>query len=229
MGDIGRSGGAEDPERLIARLRAGDETAFRELVHEHHRAMIGLARTFVGNQATAEEVVQDTWVAVISGLSGFEGRSSLKSWIFGILANKARTRAVRERRVVTFADLGQDAEPAVDPDRFKTSGMWADPPAAWADFDPERIVAGRQLLAHVWVALENLPPAQRSVVLLRDVEGMDAEEACSILGVSEANQRVLLHRGRSRIRQAIETLFAEPGGRRDADQPARPYSARRKV
>jgi RNA polymerase sigma-70 factor (ECF subfamily) len=229
MSDIGRPEGAQDPERLVARLRAGDETAFRELVREHNRALIGLARSFVGNQATAEEVVQDTWVAVITGLSGFEERSSLKSWIFGILANKARTRAVRERRVVTFADLGHDADPAVDPDRFKTSGMWADPPDAWTDFDPERIVAGRQLLAHAWAAIENLPLAQRGVVILRDVEGMDAEDACALLGVSEANQRVLLHRGRSRIRQAIETLLAEPGVRRDADRPAPPYSTRRKV
>lgn len=211
-------GGGEDhtdkkdteSDAFLARLRGRDEAAFRYLVRSLHGAMISLARSFVRSRATAEEVVQDTWVAVITGLSGFEGRSSLKSWIFGILVNKARTRGVRDGRIVTFSDLGVEGDPAVDPDRFKSNGMWADPPGGWSDITPERIVAGRQILEHVWAALETLPPAQRSVIILREVEGLGPEEACLILGVSEANQRVLLHRGRSRIRQAMETLLDAP-------------------
>lgn len=210
-------GGSESQERresgaFLARLRARDEAAFRQLVRELHTAMISLARSFVKGHATAEEVVQDTWIAVITGLSGFEGRSSLKSWIFGILVNKARTRGVREGRTVAFSDLGIEGDPAVDPGRFASSGMWRDPPGRWHDITPERIVAGRQMLEHAWAALETLPPAQRSIIILRDVEGLQAEEACTILGVSEANQRVLLHRARSRIRQAMETLLGAKGG-----------------
>lgn len=196
----------EDP--FVARLHARDDAAFRQLVRQHHRVMIGLARTFVRNSATAEEVVQDTWLAVISGLSGFEARSSLKSWIFGILVNKARTRAVRDGRTITFTDMSADGEPTVDADRFTPDGSWGDPPGTWTDINPERIVAGRQLLAHVMAILETLPPAQRSIVMLRDVEGLTADEARLVLGVTDANQRVLLHRGRSRIRQALEALLA---------------------
>lgn len=201
---------------MLARLRAGDESAFRQLVRDLNGAMLSLARTFVKTRPTAEEVVQDTWVAVISGLSSFEGRSSLKTWIFGILANKARTRGVRDGRTLSFSDLGRDAEPAVDADRFKPNSEWADPPAPWCEITPERIVAGRQILEHVRAMLDTLPEAQRSVILLRDVEGLDAEEACTILNVSEANQRVLLHRGRARLRQGLETLLAEP-------QPGQPH------
>lgn len=202
--------GEAEPDAAVVRLRAGDEVAFRELVRSLNGAMISLARTFVKSRPTAEEVVQDTWVAVITGLSGFEGRSSLKSWIFGILVNKARTRGARDGRTITFSDLGVDGDPAVDPGRFKPNGMWADPPASWCDLTPERIVAGRQMLEHVRAALDTLPPTQRSVIILRDVEGLEPEEACVILGVSEANQRVLLHRGRARLRQAMETLLARP-------------------
>lgn len=211
-------GGGEDhtdktdteSEAFLVRLRARDEHAFRHLVRSLHSTMLSLARTFVKSRATAEEVVQDTWLAVITGLPGFEGRSTLKSWIIGILVNKARTRGARDGRIVSFSDLGVEGDPAVDPDRFKSNGMWADPPGAWLDITPERIVAGRQMLEHVWAALETLPPAQRSVIILREVEGLGPEEACLILGVSEANQRVLLHRGRSRIRHALETLLDVP-------------------
>lgn len=155
--------------------------------------------------------VQDAWLAVITGLPGFEGRSSLKSWIFGILVKKVRTRGGRERRTVTFSDLGMEGDPAVDPDRFKANGMWYDPPARWTDITPEPIVAGRQMLEHARAALETLPPAQRSTIILRDVEGLSAEEACAILGVSEVNQRVLLHRARSPMRQAMERFSMAPG------------------
>ena len=199
-----------DETGLVSRLKGRDEEAFRELVHRHHGAMARLARTFVQSAATAEEVVQETWLAVLKGLDGFEGRSSLKTWIFSILANRARTRAVRDSRMVLFSEIGEEesGEPAVDPARFRPSGSWNEPPQPWDS--PEEQVASAQLLEHVRNAIDGLPGAQRAVVLLRDVEGCTAEEACNVLGVSETNQRVLLHRGRSRVRKALESLLAHP-------------------
>ncbi|HYZ42220.1 MAG TPA: sigma-70 family RNA polymerase sigma factor [Stellaceae bacterium] len=203
-----------ETDPLLERLLAKDENAFRVLVRRYHRTMISVARSFVGSQATAEEVAQDTWLAVINGLAGFEGRSTLKNWIFGILVNKARTRAGHESRMSNFADTGPDSSSPVDPARFGSDGSWTEPPSPWEMLDPERVVAGRQLLAHVADLLESLPAAQRAVVLLRDVEGMEVEDVCQILGVSHANQRVLLHRGRSRIREGVEALLRPPQGRR---------------
>ncbi len=159
---------------------------------------------------TAEEVVQDTWVAVISGLASFEGRSSLKTWIFGILANKARTRGVRTVAPSAFQTSGAMPSPPWMRTASSRTANGRTPPAPWCEITPERIVAGAQILEHVRAMLDTLPEAQRSVILLRDVEGLDAEEACTILNVSEANQRVLLHRGRARLRQGLETLLAEP-------------------
>ena len=149
-------------------------------------------------------------MAVIQGLPAFEQRSSLKNWIFAILANKARSRAVRDARTVTVADFAQevaDEEPFVDPARFDTSGSWTDLPTAWEDVTPERIVAGKQMLAHVGEAIEQLPPVQRSVLVLREIEGMEPPEVSVLLGISDANQRVLLHRARSRIREFMENLL----------------------
>lgn len=205
-----------DETGLVSRLKGRDEEAFRELVHRHHGAMVRLARTFVQSGATAEEVVQETWMAVLQGLDGFEGRSSLKTWIFSILANRARTRAVRDSRMVLFSEMGAEepGEPAVDPDRFRPSGSWNEPPQPWDLASPEKRAESAQLLEHVRNAIDGLPGGQRAVVLLRDVEGCAAEEACNVLGLSETNQRVLLHRGRSRVRKALEELLAPPKGTR---------------
>jgi RNA polymerase sigma-70 factor (ECF subfamily) len=201
-----------DEARLVSRLRSRDEEAFRELVRGHHGAMLRLAGTFVRSAATAEEVVQETWLAVLQGLDGFEGRSSLKTWIFSILANRARSRAVRDGRMVLFSEIGEEetGSPAVDPSRFAPSGSWSEPPPPWGLNSPEARAVSAQLVEHVRKAIDELPAAQRAVVLLRDVEGCTAEEACNVLGVSETNQRVLLHRGRSRVRKALELLLAHP-------------------
>jgi RNA polymerase sigma-70 factor, ECF subfamily len=192
---------------LLPLLRERDETAFRELVKSYNAGMLNLARTFVRNQATAEEVVQETWVAVLQGLDRFEGRSSLKSWIFSILVNRARTRAVRDGRMVLFSEMETDTDSsgaAVDPSRFKASGFWDQPPRPWDDLTPERLLNSSEMADHVRRALDQLPEAQRAVVIMRDVVGHSSEETCDILGISETNQRVLLHRGRSRIRSRLE-------------------------
>jgi len=202
--------GMKEPADLYARLRSGDQVAFRSLVNRLHRSLIGVAMGFVGNRATADEVVQETWLAVIEGLDCFEQRSSLKNWIFAILANKARTRAVRDRRTITVADFAgefSDDEAAVAPFRFDASGSWSAPPAAWDEVTPEKIVAGRQMLEHVSAAIDQLPPAQRSVLILREVENIPAPEVSSLLGITESNQRVLLHRARLRIREQIERVL----------------------
>lgn len=195
---------------MLERLRARDEAAFRQLVRHHHVGMVGFARTMIKTRASAEEVVQDTWMAVISGLSGFEGRSSLKSWIFGILVNKARTRAAREGRTITFSDIGDPDGPAVDPDRFNGRGRWSDPPEGWSDITPERILAGKQLWRYVEAIIETLPAGQRSVVTLRDIQQMSPEETSTVLGITDVNQRVLLHRARSKIRRELEKRLSRP-------------------
>jgi RNA polymerase sigma-70 factor (ECF subfamily) len=205
-----------DESGLLSRLRDRDEEAFRELVRRHHGVLLRLAGTFVRSAATAEEVVQETWLAVLQGLDRFEGRSSLKTWIFSILTNRARTRAVRDGRMVLFSEIRDDesGDPAVDPDRFGPSGSWNEPPQPWDLASPEARAVSAQLAEHARNAIDELPGAQRAVVLLRDVEGCTAEEACNVLGVSETNQRVLLHRGRSRVRKALEVLLAHPKGTR---------------
>lgn len=176
----------------------------------------GWPQTFVRSPATAEEVVQETWLAVWQGLDGFEARSSLKTWIFSILANRARSRAVRDGRMILFSEIGEEEPggPAVDPSRFGASGSWSQPPQPWDLTSPEGRAASAQLVEHVRKAIDELPASQRAIVLLRDVEGCTAEEACNVLGVSETNQRVLLHRGRSRVRKALEALLARPKGTR---------------
>jgi RNA polymerase sigma-70 factor, ECF subfamily len=200
---------------LIESLKAGDERAFASLVDEHSSALLRVARAHVGSRAVAEEVVQETWLAVIKGLDRFEGRSSLKTWIFSILTNTAKTRGQRERRSVPFSALnGNDPETdsgAVDAERFlppddgRYPGHWSVGPTAW-ETPEEGLVSGetRQVILD---AIEQLPPAQRTVVTLRDVEGWPAEEICDVLNVSEGNQRVLLHRGRAKVRTALEQYF----------------------
>ena len=202
----------QEPSDLYLRLRAGDEQAFSALVRKYQKSLIGVAQTFVRNRATAEEVVQDTWLAVIEGLAAFEGRASLKNWIFAILANKARSRAVRDGRVVavgSFTEEAEEGEPIIASSRFDSSGGWLSSPALWDEVTPERVVAGRQIWSHVADAIDGLPPAQRAVLTLRDVEQMDSGEVCKILDITDANQRVLLHRARARIREFIEQLLAK--------------------
>jgi RNA polymerase sigma-70 factor (ECF subfamily) len=197
---------AQDAE-LLARLRAGDEEAFERLVTRHYATMLAVALTYVKGRSVAEEVVQETWLAVIQGLDRFEGRSSLKTWIVSILVNKAKTRGVREARSVPFAALaGADDEPAVPADRFRGPGdafpgHWRAYPGNW---DAAAAAQDRETLRVVMGAIAELPLAQRTVIRMRDVEGYTPEEVCAALDLSEGNQRVLLHRARSRVRAALE-------------------------
>jgi RNA polymerase sigma-70 factor, ECF subfamily len=196
---------AADPDAaLLAGVATGEEDAFVELVARHHATMLRLARFHVASAAIAEEVVQDTWVAVLRGLDSFEGRSTFRTWLLRILLNRARSTGVREHRSVAVGDV----TPAVDPTRFDATGAWASPPRHWEDEIDDRLDA--QALAGVLRSgLESLPERQRDVMLLRDVDGFSTVEVCAALDISEANQRVLLHRGRSRLRAALE---AELGG-----------------
>ncbi len=193
---------------LLARLRAGDEAAFEALVARYYGTMLAVAESYVKGRSVAEEVVQESWLAVISGLDRFEGRSSLKTWIFSILVNKAKTRGVRESRIVPFAALaGEDDAPAVAPERFRGPedafpGHWRAYPANWQPADV--VVEDQETLRVAMRAIAELPPAQQTVIRMRDVEGYSSEEVCSALDVSEGNQRVLLHRARSRVRTALE-------------------------
>jgi RNA polymerase sigma-70 factor (ECF subfamily) len=202
---------------LIDRLRSGDEATFVCLVNTYSASLKRLALAFVSTDAVAEEVVQETWLAVLTGIARFEGRSSVKTWIFKILTNRAKTRAIRERRTINFSELEDPKEadrPAVDPSRFLPAahptypGHWARPPEAWSA-SAEDAVVGREMMGVLQRELERLPPGQRVVVALRDVHGWPAAEVCDVLGLSEANQRVLLHRGRSRLRGVLEAYFAE--------------------
>lgn len=207
-----------ESDPLLERLLAKDETAFKVLVRRHHHTMVSVARGFVGSHAIAEEVAQDTWLAVIAGLSRFERRTTLKNWIFAILVSKARTRAEGEREIPDFTGFEGDPPAIPNPAGSSPDGTGAEPPVAWEELDPERIVAGRQLMAHVADLLDALPAGQRSVVMLRDFEGLEPEDACRILGISAANQRVLLHRGRTRIRDGLLALLAQPPARRHIPQ-----------
>jgi len=191
---------------LLARLRDGDEAAFVELVGRYQGALLRVARTFVPSDAVAEEVVQDTWMGVVRGIDRFEGRSSFKTWLFRILVNRARTSGVREHRSVPL----DPTEPAVSPDRFDGTGAWAEPVSPWeADVD-DRLVADSWAPA-LRAAIGELPDRQRDVVLLRDVEGLSSTDVCEVLGLSEGNQRVLLHRGRSRLRTVLESELRTRG------------------
>jgi RNA polymerase sigma-70 factor (ECF subfamily) len=196
---------------FLARLRAGEQTAFRDLVRQHHTGFVRLARVFCRVHATAEEVVQESWIAVLTGIGAYAGEAPLKAWISGIVVNKARSRAVRDGRIRSFSDFaGQNDEEAngLDVERFTANGAWAEPPAPWDGLTPEREAADRELLGHLAEAIEMLPEAQRAVVLLRDVEGVEPAEICRMLAISEGNLRVLLHRARTRLRAAIDIRLA---------------------
>jgi RNA polymerase sigma-70 factor (ECF subfamily) len=202
----------EDPGpelAIVERLRAGDEAAFRELVRRHHKAMVHFAESFVRSRAIAEEVAQDAWLGVIKGIDRFEGRSSLSTWIYRIVANIARTRGEREHRTATTMTVTAevaDATPSVQPSRFTGRagrGVWSEPPAPWSELPDERLLA-RSTFEQVADIAANLSENQRRVFVLRDIEGMTSTEVCGLLDLSEVNQRVLLHRARSRVRAGLE-------------------------
>ena len=200
---------AADEAELLARLRDGDERAFEMLVDRHYGTMLAVARGYVKSRAVAEEVVQEAWLGVLKGLDRFEGRSSLRTWIIRIVANIAQTRGAREARSVPLSSLAPEGEEAaVDPDRFRGRddafpGHWRAYPSDWRAL-PEHALLGRETLALVMAAVSELPPAQRQVIVLRDISGLSSEEVCEALDISGGNQRVLLHRARSRVRSALE-------------------------
>jgi RNA polymerase sigma-70 factor (ECF subfamily) len=206
------AGAGPDPDaQLLDGLRRGDEDAFRTLINEHGPFLMRLVMMHVPSRAIAEEVVQDTWLAVLTGLDRFEGRSSLRTWIASIALNKARTRGTREGRILPFALLRRRYEegggPAIDSDRFQgrrgeRPGWWASPPLAWEE--PERQLEAAETRDVLLRAIRDLPPRQREVIALRDISGWDAEEVRNALDLSETNQRVLLHRARSKVRAALE-------------------------
>ena len=185
-------------DELLERLRAGDEEAFVALVGKHNRALFYVARSFVPTDAIAEEVVQDTWMAVVRGLNKFEGRSSIKTWLVNIAINRARSAGTRESRTPPLSR----AEAAVDPNRFDKTGHWMTPPEYFVEDTEDRVIAGL-LSKRIRSSLDKLPESQRQVVTLRDVEGLNSKEVCQMLEITEGNQRVLLHRGRSRLRQDL--------------------------
>jgi RNA polymerase sigma-70 factor, ECF subfamily len=194
---------------FMARLRRGDDAAYRTLVRQLHGSLVGLATSIIGSRAQAEEVVQDTWLAVFSGIGSFEGRSTLTTWVFSIVLNRSRTRASREGRLVGLPALMEGTSPggrAVDSSEFKPDGHWIEAPRLWDEISPERIVGGRELRDHIMAAIDRLPAGQRAVIILRDLEGCDAEEVCTLLDITAENQRVLLHRARGRVRQAIDEV-----------------------
>jgi RNA polymerase sigma-70 factor, ECF subfamily len=202
---------------LVAALRRGDERAFMMLVDRHGPAMLRLALMYVPTRAVAEDVVQEAWLGVLNGLDGFQGRSSLRTWIFRILINTAKTRGQRERRTVPFSSLwvpDADDEPAVPPDRFQQPGdpspnHWVrGQPVSWENVPEERLLS-LEILERVRDAIETLPPNQREVIRLRDVAGWTSPEVCEVLDISPTNQRVLLHRARSKVRRAIEQYLNE--------------------
>ena len=200
---------------LVAALRGGDETAFMMLVERYQPAMLRIARMYVSTNAVAEDVVQDAWVGVLKGLDGFEGRSSLRTWIFRILVNTAKTRGQREARSLPFSSVwaaDPDGESSVDSDRFLplghpfSPGAWAEPPVEWESTPEERLLS-KEVLTEVSRAIEALPPNQREVIRLRDVLGWPSSEVRNALDISETNQRVLLHRARTKVRRALESYL----------------------
>jgi RNA polymerase sigma-70 factor (ECF subfamily) len=197
---------------IVALLRKGDERAFSELVSKSHGVLIRRALRSVANRAVAEEVVQETWIAVIDGIHRFEGRSSLNTWIFSILIRKATDRGVRESRQINFSALASDCvdgqEEAVDPSRFCTfselAGGWALPPRSWDELTPERLLASKQAFKALSKAVDELPPLLREVLMCKDVEGLESKDICKQLEITETNLYVRLHRARERVRKAVE-------------------------
>ena len=209
--------GSADDLSLLEQLRSGNEEAFVALIDRYAPTMLRLSMVYVKAWTVAEEVVQETWMAILEGLGRFEGRSSLKTWMFRILTNRAKTRAQREGRSIPFSSLEvrdpDHVEPAVDPERFwpvdhRWSGGWVSFPSNWEEMPEDRMLS-QETRARIREAIEALPPSQREILILRDIEGWKSEEACSLLGISEVNQRVLLHRARSKVRGVLEKYFEE--------------------
>jgi RNA polymerase sigma-70 factor (ECF subfamily) len=203
-----------DDAVMTAAIRAGDEAAFVAFASAHQAGLLRLARLWTKNDALADEVVQDAWAALLEGIDRFEGRSSLKTWLCGTVINLARSRLRKEGRTVPLSSVGADPdEPSVDPDRFAGNDVpWVDhwhvPPKPFPD-DPEGGAMRAELRASLEEAIAELPEPQRSVLLLRDVEGLSGEEVCNVLGLTDTNQRVLLHRARSKVRAFLERIFTE--------------------
>lgn len=202
---------ASDDERLIRALRGRDEAAFAALIARYHEQLIRLAMAYVSSRAVAEEVVQETWIGVLQGIDRFQGRAAFRTWLFRILINQAKRRGARESRSVPFTALAAaqpgDNEPAVDPERFLPeghpyAGHWTAFPRDWQQTPEERLLSA-ETRALVRQAIAALPPNQRVVITMRDVDGWPAEEVCNVLAISETNQRVLLHRARSKVRRAL--------------------------
>ncbi len=200
---------SREDARLVEGLRAGDEAAFAALMRMYGAGMLRVAQMYVSSRAVAEEVVQEAWLGVLKGIDRFEGRSSLKTWLFRIVANTAKTRGVRESRSVPFSSLGDDADDAtVATDRFlgdgeRFPGHWAVPPSTWAGLPEARLLA-TETMDVIRREVERLPPSQRAVLTLRDIEGLSADEVCNALDLTETNGRVLLHRARAKVRAALE-------------------------
>ena len=204
--------GGESEGEIVARVRAGDRAAFGELVRRYHGPLLRLALVFVRDRALAEEVVQDTWLGALDGLAGFEGRAALKTWIFRILANRAKTRGAREARSVPFSALSEaegdgDRDEGVDPARFDSMGMWQEPPHAWSARTPEEVLRREEAVKVMESVVAGLSEGQRAVLTLRDLEEVGPEETCNLLGITMTNQRVLLHRARTKMREALERHF----------------------
>ncbi len=204
----------ENDDDLAARLRSGDEAAFVTLVQQYHSTMLRVARTYVATQEAAEDVVQETFLGVIRGIDRFEGRSSLKTWMFRILVNRAQTRGEREGRSRPFSSFVDDGSPTVDPDRFAKSGRWVgswtSPPSH--DTLPEATLLATELAQQLRSVIDELPDGQRTVIELRDVQGLSSTEVCELLDISEANQRVMLHRARAKARSMIEQHLEDRPG-----------------
>jgi len=213
MTAIVQTAASADDQRLVESLRAGDESAFEMLIDRYHNPLLRLAMFYVPSRAVAEDVVQETWLGVLQGLARFEGRSSLKTWIFRILTNRARTRGQREGRSVVFSDLAVaeagSSELSVDADQFwpadhpAWANLWVSYPRNWNELPEDRLLS-RETLDRVQAAIAALPPSQREVIGLRDVEGWSSEEVCNVLEITETNQRVLLHRARAKVRRDVE-------------------------
>jgi len=205
-------GATLDDQRVVAALRAGDELVFAEIVDRYHGSLVRVAMRYVPSRAIAEEVVQDTWIGVIDGIDRFEGRSTLKTWLYKILIYRARARGERERRTTPMSSMvDDDGQPLVDPDRFRPSdalwaGHWAAPPRRWDGDAEDRLLAG-EAKALIDSVIAQLPPLQRDVIVLRDISQFGASEVCDLLEITEANQRVLLHRARTRVRAVLEVYF----------------------
>jgi RNA polymerase sigma-70 factor (ECF subfamily) len=188
---------------LLAELQSGDETAFAGLVDDLNDGLLAFARTFTSSPALAEDIVQETWLGVIRGLRDFEGRASIKTWVFSILARRARTMAVRDARSSATESSRASSETEWQPGNGRR-GLWERTPVPWALADPAAIYESREALEVLQTTLDSLPATQRQVVLLRDVEGLPAPDVCNMLGLTETNQRVVLHRGRARLRRALD-------------------------